>query len=405
MSIINDDKPKKPAVTAHEVNLPVNELENPEKSEVSENLENSKQLEQSGLSTDNGLSENNRGLSGEVVQTGEQENPEVSEKLKGSEQSKSGDLSGEKPQVDVYDESIRIMREWKRAHPLETEEDRVARERREKSKRIISAMSDGISAMSNLYFTSQYAPNAYTGENSQLKATDAVIDKIKAQRQKDADQYLNYSLKIGDLEAAKAKMLRDLEAAKAREKRAQDKADQEQWRFEQEQKDAPFKHKETEARAKKREQQANEAEQRAKKAKAEADAAPKTQALKQDTERKRAAKYGAEAGAAQARAKSYNKTVHHFRGKEYESVKDYTKDVTEAARAYNERHKDEVGFKPIEFERDERTAHGTKKVVRRPEDYAGEVERRLQEEDDRRAPHKRKAQDKKTNAMDTPWIR
>ena len=64
--------------------------------------------------------------------------------------------------------------------------------------------------------------------------------------------------------------------------------------------------------------------------------------------------------------------------------------MTEAARQYNERHKDDEGFVPIVIEREERTGAGRRKVPRKPEEYAGEVERRLQlEEEDNRPPSRR----------------
>lgn len=40
----------------------------------------------------------------------------------------------------------------------ETAEERARREKREKSEAILSAVGDGISALSNLFFTSRYAP-------------------------------------------------------------------------------------------------------------------------------------------------------------------------------------------------------------------------------------------------------
>ena len=297
-----------------------------------------------------------------------------------------------------YDEAIAVLEDWQKRHPQETEEERKKRERKERSKRIISAVSDGLSALGNLYFTSQYAPNAYTGENSQLKATNAVIDKIKAEREKDADQYLNFSLKIGDLKNQKAKTLADLEAQRERQRLAREAGDRDKRRLEIEEVNAPYKQREAKGKAEK-------AEHDAATAKARADAAPETQRLRQETERAKARKYGADAGASHARAKSYSKTVHHFRGKEYESLKDYTKDVTEAARAYNERHKNDKGFKPIEFEREERSAYGIKKVARHPEDYAGEVERLLEEEENDKVAPSQKKKTSQQSGKRAPYIK
>lgn len=105
------------------------------------------------------------------------------------------------------DRQIKLYRDWldAEAHRPETEEQRKKRERKEKSKRIIAAVSDGISALSNLYFTTQYAPNMYNHEKgSMTTAVGKRLDQLKAEREKKRDQYLNFSLKLGDLENQRA---------------------------------------------------------------------------------------------------------------------------------------------------------------------------------------------------------
>ena len=128
------------------------------------------------------------------------------------------------------DRQIKTIQDWMDAEENrpETPEERKKRERREKSKRIIAAVSDGISALSNLYFTSQYAPNMYNHEKgSMTNAVDARLDRLKAEREKKRDQYLNFSLKLGDLENERAKTLRELEAQQERQKLAREKAERE----------------------------------------------------------------------------------------------------------------------------------------------------------------------------------
>ena len=116
-------------------------------------------------------------------------------------------------------------------------------------------------------------------------------------------------------------------------------------------------------------------------------AAEELESKKAQTEQRKAgaAASRASATASYARAKSYNKTVHHYRGKAYESEKDYTKDVIGDAKAYNERHGSwkngqweyEAGFHPIVIE--DKTYTGDRKP-RKPEEIAKETERRLDEE-------------------------
>lgn len=128
------------------------------------------------------------------------------------------------------DRQIKTIQDWMDAegNRPETEEERKKRERREKSKRIIAAVSDGISALSNLYFTSQYAPDMYNHEKgSMTNAVDARLERLKAEREKNADKYLQFSLKLGDLENERAKTLRELEAQQERQKLAREKAQRE----------------------------------------------------------------------------------------------------------------------------------------------------------------------------------
>lgn len=94
-----------------------------------------------------------------------------------------------------YDAQISMLdAEAVRLKP-ETDEQRRKRERREKSKRIIAAVGDGLSALGNLYFTSQYAPNMYNG--GLQRATDARIERAKKEREDNNERYLQFSLRSG----------------------------------------------------------------------------------------------------------------------------------------------------------------------------------------------------------------
>lgn len=292
------------------------------------------------------------------------------------------------------DRQIKTITDWMNAEENrpETDEERKKRERKERSKRIISAVGDGLSALSNLFFTTKYAPNMYNHQTmSQADKVNDRLEKLKAEREKKRDQYLNYSLRLGDLENSRARTLRELEAQREQQKQARDRHN---WLALLQQ-------------DKRREQKAkgDKAEQDAIAAKAVADNAAALQKKKLETEGARGESYRASAGASRARAGYYGSAStekrHHFRGKEYISEKDYTKDVVEAARQYNERHMDEVdvekddgnggkktvkewrykpGFKPIVIEREEETAYGRRTTARNPEEFAGEVEQRLKEE-------------------------
>ena len=56
--------------------------------------------------------------------------------------------------------------------------------------------------MSNLWFTSQYAPNMYNAKEGMSAKAKERFDKEKAQREADADKYLQYALTIGKMKDA-----------------------------------------------------------------------------------------------------------------------------------------------------------------------------------------------------------
>lgn len=139
--------------------------------------------------------------------------------------------AGVSPHNDTmgYDQQIAALQEAANRVKPETEEERKKRERREKSAKIVSAVSDGLQALSNLFFTTRGAPNMYDHkEASQLTPLQEKLEKLKAERQANADKYLQYSLKIGDAQNERAKTLREMEAQQERAKLAREKAQREQ---------------------------------------------------------------------------------------------------------------------------------------------------------------------------------
>lgn len=183
--------------------------------------------------------------------------------------------SKEPPKTDVaphndtmgYDQQIAALQVAANRVKPETEEERKKRERREKSAKIVSAVSDGLQALSNLFFTTRGAPNMYDHkEASQLTPLQEKLEKLKAERQANADKYLQYSLKIGDAQNERAKTLREMEAQQERAKLAREKAQREQeahgWLAALQ----PDKLREQKGKATKAEQEAITAEEEAKNA-------------------------------------------------------------------------------------------------------------------------------------------
>lgn len=150
--------------------------------------------------------------------------PEPSE----SKEPSKTDVSPHNDTMD-YDQQIAALQEAANRVKPETEEERKKRERREKSAKIVSAVSDGLQALSNLFFTTRGAPNMYDHkEASQLTPLQEKLEKLRAERQANADKYLQYSLKIGDAQNERAKTLREMEAEQERAKLAREKAQREQ---------------------------------------------------------------------------------------------------------------------------------------------------------------------------------
>lgn len=71
-----------------------------------------------------------------------------------------------------------------------TQEELAKERKKEKREKVFSAISDGISALSNLYFTTKYAPNMYRHENSQSAKTENKWEKLRANRDAQQNAYI-----------------------------------------------------------------------------------------------------------------------------------------------------------------------------------------------------------------------
>lgn len=210
--------------------------------------------------------------------------------------------AGVSPHNDTmgYDQQIAALQEAANRVKPETEEERKKRERREKSAKIVSAVSDGLQALSNLFFTTRGAPNMYDHkEASQLTPLQEKLEKLKAERQANADKYLQYSLKIGDAQNERAKTLREMEAQQERAKLAREKAQREQEEHGWLAALQPDKQREQAGKATKAEQEAITAEEEAKNA-------PALYKEKVKTERNRGRAYVASAINSYASANEHN---------------------------------------------------------------------------------------------------
>ena len=238
-----------------------------------------------------------------------------------------------------YDQQIATLTEAANKLKPETEEERKKRERKERSKQIIAAVGDGLMALSNLYFTTKGAPNMYNHETmSQQKPLQDKLEKLKKEREANADKYLQYSLKIGDLNNDRAKTLREMEEQQERMRLAREKAQREQeahgWLAALQ----PDKLKEQAGKATKAEQEGITATEEAKNA-------PAMQKAKLETEKARGEAAKASATASRASAtNSYASAREHDRGNRNEfnawdeNGREHTFRTKEAAEAYARQH-------------------------------------------------------------------
>lgn len=211
------------------------------------------------------------------------------------------DAAGAKVQNDHdavmgMDEQIRLLREAAAKQKPETDEQRAQRERKERSQKIWAAVGDGLMSLSNLYFTTKGAPNSYNHQTmSQQTPLERRLAKEKAEREVNGDTYLNYSLKIGDLQNQRAKTLREVEAQREAQRLAREKAERDQEAH-------GWKRALQPSAIKKAEEDAKAAAQKAIAAKAEADYADELQKAKVATEKARGTAQRAAAGAHRASA-------------------------------------------------------------------------------------------------------
>lgn len=91
------------------------------------------------------------------------------------------------PKKMTYTEMFQQMSPYKPPTPEELEKER----KKQKREAIFAAIGEGISAMSNLYFTTQYAPNAFDPSKGMAATTKARFDQLKKDREDNQRQYMD----------------------------------------------------------------------------------------------------------------------------------------------------------------------------------------------------------------------
>ena len=94
-------------------------------------------------------------------------------------------------QADVNGGSLSYTELYKKLNPYKppTDEELAKEKKKQKREQIFAAIGDGISALSNLFFTTQYAPNMYTGKNTMSERTKVRYDKLMKEREGKEKEY------------------------------------------------------------------------------------------------------------------------------------------------------------------------------------------------------------------------
>lgn len=156
-----------------------------------------------------------------------------------------------------------------------TQEELENERKKEKREKVFSAISNGISALSNLYFTTKYAPNMYRHENSQSVKTENKWEKLRANRDAQQNAYIRnlmFAQQADDDRKDKDRAwMRQLgidlynqekDAAEFQYKKDRDATKDDQWKQDHDQKDSQFdqsmEHKEKVLKENERAHKANE---------------------------------------------------------------------------------------------------------------------------------------------------
>lgn len=81
---------------------------------------------------------------------------------------------------------------YKQLNPYQppTQEELEKERKKEKREKLFASIGDTISALANLYFTTQYAPNMYKHENSQSDKVKSKWDKLREDRDAQMNAYI-----------------------------------------------------------------------------------------------------------------------------------------------------------------------------------------------------------------------
>lgn len=268
----------------------------------------------------------------------------------------SDDASREQGQPRLsYEQMYMMLNPYRPPTAEELESERKMKKR----EHTFAAISDGISALANLYFTTQYAPNMFTGKDTQSEQVRKRWEKLEEERKENMKAYIAGLMKAraaddnrGDTER---EWWRQIGIDKAKEKRDQEMHDL----------DKLLKDKKI-----------SEAEHKAKKAEVEAKYAEQVE--QSEINRNKASANASNARAADIRSGGNGSGRYYgeFMGKSYKTQADYEKAVRDAANDSGvQTYTDEV----LEYDY-KGNPKKTRRVKRPISEVAAEIEAKDQQE-------------------------
>lgn len=276
---------------------------------------------------------------------------------------------------------------WKKLNPYEPPTPEQLEKERKKKKRdqIWAAVGDGIAALSNLFFTSQYAPNAYTGRTTMSDAVKDRWDKLEKDRKDNAINYFNGYLRAKAADDADDKDKRNWEYRLGRDKLEDERAEAAEARAAAKDKRDAAMH---ELNLMLVGHKIDAADAEAKRKGIEAKYAEELEKAKVNTEKARGSAQRASASASSARAGYYNRggsggnkhMTLTIEGKTYtyDTKEDYERAVMRYAKQYGVDTTEDVETTDEEFNgRDGKSKGKKKRTTRKGRDVskiAGDVE-------------------------------
>lgn len=104
-----------------------------------------------------------------------------------------------------------------------TQEELAKEQKKYRRNQIINAIGEGLTALSNLFFTTQYAPNMYNAKNNSVDRTQVRYDKMMSDNKSNALSYINTIMGARQADDAAARDKRNWERQLERDRIADER--------------------------------------------------------------------------------------------------------------------------------------------------------------------------------------